>query len=871
MFRLKANSLVWLVLLATPLWGIHFSQSNFNYPENIETKKNNTSVFTQAYVKKSQAKNNETIQIQNLAHSNWKFRKKGDAAWLPATVPGNVHTDLLNLGQIEDPFLQTNEEKVKWVENADWEYECVFMVSKENATKGNVELCLANLDTYGKVFLNNQLIAETNNQFRTWKYDVTKLIIPGKNTLFIELNSSLNKGIENSKSLSFILPGGEALWTRKAQYQYGWDWGPRLITCGIDQVSLCYWKDAKIEEIQTSYKIEKDTSAQVYFEVQIGSNQNIDAEILLHCLNEKSIGDVLFPVKLLKGNNNIKIPFKIPKVELWWTNGLGLAKLYKWNVELKKDGMNIQTQKETIGFRTIEICETTDSIGSEFSFKVNGRKVFMKGANYIPPHSFLNGLNQSKYKELVVEAAEANMNMLRVWGGGVYPADAFFEACDENGILVWQDFMFACAMYPGDEGFVNNVKKEAEDQVKRLRNHPSLAIWCGNNEVDEAWKNWGWQNQYKYSFKDSSYIANTYKKVFIETLADVVKKEDKGRFYWPSSPSIGWGRPQSLRQGDMHYWGVWWGMLPFEVYEQKVGRFMSEYGFQGMPNLNTFKQFMNTKEFDSSSYKLHQKHGKGYETIYAYLERDYKVPGKFDELIYTSQLVQARGMQIAIEAHRRAKPVCMGTLYWQLNDCWPVTSWSSIDYYGRKKAFHYHLKRLYANELISFKAQGDSVLVYVITDKQKSTQGKLKMQLLDFNGNLLKTIEKDIVLEANSSAIKGVWFDPNLKGFDKNKCLLFVDFSTVDGSIQGKFYFSKPKELILPKEQLSLTLIDNKILLYSDVLVKDLYLYSDEEYEFSVNFFDLLPGEKKWVEVKLPANKKLDVNFIKTLSLNKLH
>jgi beta-mannosidase len=813
------------------------------------------------------------VRTQNLADAKWQFRKKGDSTWLSASVPGNVHTDLMKHGLITDPFMQANESKVQWVGEADWEYKCSFELRKEEALKNHIELSFENLDTYAKISINGKQIEETNNQFRTWTYDVKQWLHVGQNTLHIELLSVLKKGNEQAKKYSYPLPGGDAIWTRKAQYQYGWDWGPRLLTCGIDKVSLCFWQEAKIQNLQTNYVIHSDTSATVNMFVNIASDKAQEAKVRV--LFQDIPGMQLnrdIKQYLKSGTNQLHISFKIPKVRLWWSNGLGEAFLYKLSISLeiaKKEHANYPVK---IGFRTIEICQTPDSLGSEFSFKINGKKVFIKGSNYIPPHSFLNGLNQSTYKDLVEEAKSTHMNMLRVWGGGVYAADAFYEACDENGILVWQDFMFACAMYPGDEAFIANVKKEAEDQVKRLRNHPSLSIWCGNNEVDEAWKNWGWQKQYGYSFGDSSEIANAYHRLFVKTLGEVIKQEDIGRFYWPSSPSIGWGRPQSLLQGDMHYWGVWWGMEPFEKYEQKVGRFMSEYGFQGMPSLHTYKQFMNTKaeEFDSTSYKQHQKHGTGYETINTYLERDYDKPKTFENFIYTSQLVQARGMQIAIEAHRRAKPYCMGTLYWQLNDCWPVSSWSSVDFYGRKKAFHYQLKRLYAEQLISFKKQGDSVLVYVITDKQESSTGRLRMRLLTFDGRILKTLEKELMLEANSSAVKGVWFEPNLPDFDAKKNVLQVEFISKDDTVMGLHYFVNPKNLALPNAQLTMTLKGNSLLLRSDVLVKDLYLDTEDgRYTFSDNYFDLLPGEEKWVAVKTDAYDKIEVQKIRFTNLNK--
>ncbi|WP_321540068.1 hypothetical protein [Flavobacterium piscinae] len=370
--------------------------------------------------------------------------------------------------------------------------------------------------------------------------------------------------------------------------------------------------------------------------------------------------------------------------------------------------------------------------------------------------------------------------MLRVWGGGVYFDDAFYEACDANGILVWQDFMFACSMYPGDEKFVENVKQEVIDNINRLQNHPSIAIWCGNNENDEGWHNWGWQKQFNYSKADSTQIWNEYKKVFHEmipkTLDSLLPKEKN--IYWSSSPSKGWGRKESLTQGDVHYWGVWWGKEPFEMYEKKVGRFVSEYGFQGMPSLETLQKVVAVEDlnFTSEAFKNHQKHPIGYETINEYMERDFVVPKDFEDYLYVSQLLQARGMKIAIEAHRRAKPYCMGTLFWQLNDCWPVTSWSSLDYYGNWKAFHYQAKKSYENLLISVQEENDSYKICIVNDDLQTISGNLEIQNIDFKGKLLFSKSLKIVVKPNSRGSYFTLLKTAISEVDLKKSLLNIIF-----------------------------------------------------------------------------------------------
>ncbi len=576
--------------------------------------------------------------------------------------------------------------------------------------------------------------------------------------------------------------------------------------------------------------------------------------------------------KLVPGVNKVVLSFTINQPKLWWSNGLGPASLYDFYFKLFLNETWLDSSGFSVGIRAIELVEDKDSIGSSFYFKLNGKPVFMKGANYIPPDNFINRLGVDDYESIVKSAAGANMNMLRVWGGGVYAHDAFYKACDENGILVWQDFMFACAMYPGDRSFKSNVSGEVRDQVKRLRNHPCIALWCGNNEIDEGWKNWGWQKQYKYSKTDSTAIANDYDELFNRIIAGVLHEEDPSRNYRPSSPAIGWGHPESLKSGDSHYWGVWWGMEPFEVYEKKVGRFMSEYGFQGMPPLSTFKKFMPDfpAKFDSAAFKNHQKHPTGYQTIQTYMARDFKIPANFEDYIYVSQLLQAHGMKTAIEAHRRAKPYCMGTLFWQLNDCWPVTSWSSIDYDGNRKAFYYQAKRSYEKRLISFDEQHENLRVHLVSDQAVPEKGILNIELLNFKGKVLYKDSAVIDISSDKSQVyftlgKGILTKQNVP---LNELLLHVRFMNGIDTISAIRYFVKPKDLELPLPKIKIKKISEFAFeISTDLLAKNVYIkQGDEELKLSDNFFDLLPGEKKVIVVESgPINFDIAKLRIKTL------
>jgi beta-mannosidase len=792
---------------------------------------------------------------RNLSIENWTFNKQNEAKKYKATIPGTIHTDLFQNQLIPDPFFGNNEKQLQWIENENWEYETHFSLTKSELKNQNIDLEFEGLDTYATVFLNGKVVLEANNMFRKWTISSKSHLKIGTNHLKVIFHSAVQKGKEEAKRLPYTLPEKERVFVRKAQYQFGWDWGPRFVTAGIwKKVQLKFWNSAQIESVQFEQSGITKYGALLFFNINVNSQIEGDFVFIINKNKHKR--------KLSKGVTVIELPYVIDNPKLWWCNGLGEPTLYPFSIELYQKGKLLDKKKLNIGLRTIELIQEKDQAGKSFYFKLNGKPVFMKGANVVPPDNFLPRVSDSTYFSLVENAKKANMNMLRVWGGGVYFDDAFYEACDANGILVWQDFMFACSMYPGDEKFVENVKQEVIDNVNRLQNHPSIAIWCGNNENDEGWHNWGWQKQFNYSKADSTQIWNDYKKVFHEmipqTLDSLLPKEKN--IYWSSSPSKGWGRKESLTQGDVHYWGVWWGKEPFEIYEKKVGRFVSEYGFQGMPNLGTLKKVIHNEDlnFTSEAFKNHQKHSTGYETIKEYMERDYVVPKDFEDYAYVSQLLQARGMKIAIEAHRRAKPYCMGTLYWQLNDCWPVTSWSSLDYYGNWKAFHYQAKRSFENLLLSVAEKNNGYEVFLVNDTFENYSGKLELELFSFDGKLLWNTSKEITIKENSSTNVHEIPKVYLKSFDLKQTVLKVKFNEV----QSQYFFVKPKDLKLQKPNIEIKMInDFTVEISSDVLAKNVFLSSENEVFFEDNYFDLLPNEKRVIKLS-KAMKEIKVKSL---------
>ncbi len=822
---------------------------------------------------------------RSLNDCNWTFKNKDDSLWHPAKVPGTIHTDLLENKLIPDPFFGTNEKGLHWIDSGSWQYQCFFDISPNEFAKNHIELQFKGLDTYASVYLNGRLILVADNMFRSWATDIKQQAIPGKNKLNIVFESAVLKGQMLAKKLAYTLPGEDKVFTRKAQYQYGWDWGPRFVTCGIWQsVLLTCWNKARLVSIQSIQKTLNDTIAELQFKCEIESDNEDRFYIAISNIvsSHGTPFTKFYTIQTKKGRTTYSFDYKIQKPKRWWCNGLGKANLYTFNVALDDNNTQFDSKQITIGLRTIELINEKDSIGTSFYFKLNGIPVFMRGANYIPQDNFIPRVNKAAYKTIIKNAADANMNMLRVWGGGIYEKDDFYEACDKNGILVWQDFMFACAMYPGDSNFIQNVAAEAKEQVHRLRNHPCIALWCGNNEITEGWQNWGWQKQYNYSKKDSTEIADNNTYIFDHLIKDIVINNDGSRPYWSSSPSIGWGHNESYSNGDSHYWGVWWGMEPFEKYTTKTGRFVSEYGFQGMPNISALSKvglFKNNSnnEIDSAVLKAHQKHPKGYETITAYMLRDYKLPkNNIEHFAYISQLLQADGMRIAIEAHRRRKPYCMGTMYWQLNDCWPVTSWSTIDYYNNYKASHYQVIRSYKNVILSVTEDKDSIYIYAISDQlQNIEKAELSIQLAKLTGQKQWSKRIAVKIEANASKVIVALPKDILKGNDLNNLYLNSTL-TIPGidSIKANsiHYFVKPKALQLKKARYTIT--ENNcdstqcFTITADALMKNVMIKIDGlETNLSDNYMDLLPNEPKTIYLPKSLNVKELKNKIKLLSL----
>jgi len=779
---------------------------------------------------------------------------------------------LLSKGVIKRPFYRGNEDSLQWVAHHDWIFETEFLLPDSLLNKDNIELVFEGLDTYASVFLNDTLILQADNMFRLWRVEV-KPLLERNNTLKIVFQSPFKVISQKRQEGLFPLPYDYGF-VRKAAYHFGWDWGPTFVTCGIWKPAFLHaWNEVRINDFYVKQNKVTPVIAELELSVTMEASHAGRAAVSVYRDSVLLRKDSLV---LKKGINHFLMYDYIIVPELWWPNGMGVPHLYKYKAVLSVANGQLDSSVVSTGIRSIEVVQQPDSAGKSFYFKVNGVPVFAKGANYIPPDNFLPRVSDEKYRQIVEDAKKANMNMLRVWGGGTYEKEIFYRLCDENGIMVWQDFMFAGDMVPGDSAFVENVKWEAEDNVIRLRNHPSIVLWCGNNEIDEAWHNWGWQKQYNYSKEDSVRLWKAYLEIFEHILPEVVHHKSPGTFYWPSSPSIGWGHQEAYRQGDVLYWEVWWGRAPFTNYEKKIGRFMSEYGFQGMPEMKTIDSFTLPKDcrLGSEVMNAHQKHPFGWEAIGEQMERDYPVPERLEDYVYVSQLLQAKGVGMAMEAHRRAKPYCMGTLYWQLNDCWPVVSWSSVDYYGRWKALHYEVKRDYASTIISFDEAEDRLRIWVVNDNLRSENAMLSWRLLDFSGKVLKEDNIKTELEPNASQLILTVSNSTIAAYDASSVFMNVRLMSMDGSVltEKNHFFAKPKNLKLLKPQITVSLKkqDGGYLLFltSRVLVKDVQLSTAVKGFFEDNYFDLFPGEEKRLFFKTDA--KLSPADVRLKSLNEI-
>lgn len=807
----------------------------------------------------------------------WEFSQAGSNEWMSARVPGTVHQDLLDHGRLPDPFYGMNEQKVQWVEKEDWFYRTVFTVTADQLKSDAVWLTFEGLDTYADVYLNGSLLLKADNMFVGHKLAVKDVLREGENRLMIRFRSPVEETAPQWDTDGFNYPADNdhsekrmSVYTRKAPYSYGWDWGIRLATSGIWRpVKLTFCNGVAIDDFFVRQQEVTEQVAKVDNQLEINNvtSTSKEAQVKVVYAYGEQADTLTRTVVLQPGKNSLSMPAWIEKPHLWMPNGWGDPALYTFTATVSVDGKEVASREEAIGLRSIRVVMEDDKDGKSFYFEVNGKPMFAKGSNYIPGDALLPNMTGERYARLFEDIRAANMNMVRVWGGGIYEDDRFYEEADRNGILVWQDFIFACTTYPHDPTFLKRVSEEAVYNMRRLRNHASLAMWCGNNEIYEGMRYWGWKD--KYSPVVWKEMTEGYDVLFRQLLPELVAANDPGRFYMHGSPyEANWGRPESWKIADSHNWGTWYGQKPFESLDTEIPRFMSEYGFQAFPEMKTIRMFASPEDYELESpvMNAHQKASIGNFLIKKTMALYYKVPEKFEDLIYAGLVLQGQGMRHGIEAHRRHRPYCMGSLPWQLNDSWPVVSWSSIDYYGNWKAMHYQIRRAFAPVLVDAIKEGNNLSYYIMSDRLTDEELTLNLELMDFNGKVYRKQKVDGLLPANTSKL--FYQEPveqALAGRDSATTFMHMVVKSKKGEVLSDeiYYFAHPKDQLLPKTPLQWQVKQKKgyceVTVKADKLARDIFIEVPVQgVRFSDNFFDLLPGQKKKVIITSPDGKSLD-------------
>ena len=825
--------------------------------------------------------------------AGWQFRiAPGDAHaaghpgathWLQATVPGSAQTDLMALKLIPDPYWRDDEAKVQWVGLSNWQYRKSFDVDAATLARARVELVFDGLDTFADVWLNGHKILSADNMFRRWRVPVKALLHAGANTLEVKLYSPIERLQPWLLKQPYALPGefdsafGDepkgkqtSNYVRKAAYQYGWDWGPRVVTEGIWQdVKLESWDALRLADFHIAQRSVTADVAKLDTQLDIDADAVTTAHVALSWrAPDGGTQSLQRDVELKAGDNAIAIPFSITHPQRWWPAGYGKPNLYDFHVEVAAGGKVLANADRETGLRSAELRRRKDQWGKGFEFVVNGVPIFAKGANFIPPDIFPTRVTPAKLRQLLESARDANMNMLRIWGGGYYLPDDFYAMADKLGLMVWQDFMFGGAIPPSNAAFRDNVRIEAIQQVQRLRDHPSIVLWCGNNEVETGWESWDDRKAFKKTITAAqrAQIEQGMRELFDHTLRDVVAKNAPEVPYWPSTPGTDYDGPVNVTDdGDDHYWNVWSGdALPVTAYLDVTPRFMSEYGLQSMPVMQTIEAFTepSDRSVDSKVMRAHQKFdgGNGNRRLLKYVDREFGKPKDLAAFAYLSEVMQADGIQLAAEHLRASRPRSMGSLYWQLDDAWPGITWSSIDWYGRWKALQFHARRFYAPLLIAALRNHGVTDVSLVSDRTTPVAAQWRLRVMDFSGKVIGQQQAGVTLPPLSSTHVGSFSDAQLlHGADPRATFAIFELQVDGRAVSRNFvFFDQPKNLALPmpkiRIQLESTGDDYRLTLDSDKLARDVWIsFGDVDADVSDNAFDILPGRQVTLTVHSKA------------------
>lgn len=785
-------------------------------------------------------------------NDNWKVRKAGSTEdYITVSIPNSVYGAYLQAGRMEDPYYRDNE--LAALKLMDEEYEFVKTITADDSFKNydRVILRFDGVDTLADIILNGELLGKCDNMHRIWEYDVKHMLVEGVNELRVLFHSPTDYIAESyaHKPISGIadcMKGYARL--RKAHYMFGWDWGARLPDAGLFRgVSLLCIEKQRIDNVLIT-QTHCDGKVTLGFKVEIEDGIAADN----YAITVKN------PDGTYIRYDNSPISVEVQNPRLWWPHGYGEQPLYEIMVELIVDGKVVDVTNKRIGLRTMRLCREKDEYGESFAHEVNGVKIFAMGADYIPEDNLLGRISKERTRALLTDAIAANHNTIRVWGGGYYPEDDFYDICDELGLLVWQDFMFACCVYDLTEEFEESITAEFIDNIKRLRHHASLGLWCGNNEM-ESFIYWH-RDEWCYDPKEYSDYINMYEYI----IPKLVKKYDPQAEYWPSSPSSGgaFDAPADENRGDVHYWDVWHGNKPFTEYRKFFFRYLSEFGFQAFPSLKTVESFTLPEDRNVFSYIM-EKHQRNYDAngkIINYLQQTFLYPTDFDMVLYASQLLSAEAIKYGVEHFRRNRGRCMGAVVWQLNDCWPVASWSSIDYFGRWKALHYYEKRFFAPLAISCKEEGmlsqnpninaqpydikKSIELCVENETMTPRTVKVMWELRDANAKIKRSAEELVTVQALSSQwIFKVEF-PEAELFSDYVSYRMLEEDEIIS--EGTVLFCQPKYFRFVKPQINVRIEGDELVVSADVFARSIrILNANDDMLLSDNYFDLNGDEKR--------------------------
>ncbi|MEM9157588.1 MAG: glycoside hydrolase family 2 protein [Verrucomicrobiota bacterium] len=779
----------------------------------------------------------------------WQLRSSDGEYEVAARVPGDTHSALLDANKIEDPYWGRNELEVQDLARKDWLYSRVVEISEELLSAPSIFLHIESLDTIGEVWVNGVKLLETDNMFVRHRVEAKSVLRAGENEIEIRISSAELEAKRRAAAAPYPLPQTNAPiqsphrnLVRKVQCHGGWDWGPCLMVSGINgPIVLATNEKGRIE-----YTYTEQTHRQGVCELEVFCEFESLVEESI-CWSAAFDGEIFsFEADLVKGANLLRGSLVVEEPKLWWPNGYGEAKLYDLSIEVAEEVV-----EKRIGLRKMDLVYEEDEVGLSFVARVNGVNVFCKGANWIPMDALPQRQTREAYEDLLTSSVDANMNMIRVWGGGQYEQDVFYELCDEKGLLVWQDFMFACSMYPSSKDFLESVEREAIHQVKRLRDHACIALWCGNNE------NIGALNWYEESRKNRDRYIVDYDRLNSGVLQRVTEELDPARVFWPSSPC---GGPNDYsdafhndRRGDMHYWDVWHRGMNLEAYYEVTPRFCSEFGYQSFPSMEVVKTYAEEGDLNVTSPVMehHQRNKGGNSKIVEMFTRYFRMPVGADGFIYLSQILQGLAIKMAVEHWRHLRPVCMGTLYWQLNDNWPVCSWASVNYGGKWKLLHHMAKEFYAPTIVSAfqKEGGDSVEIWLTNDRLEQVKGTVTLRVIDFSGKVLRSesFDREIVAEGAEKLMDlkiDEWTDSPEGTF------LSMALETEEGLCDNTHFFAKYKTCEIEKAEISVSAaeIEGELVARVSTDKPAFFVSVDAEGisgEFDQNGFTLLPGEDR--------------------------